>query len=95
MKEVDTFVTVENVSYLLCDRNTFTTAKHLHSTFLCDILYKKSFHLRTKQQCEQNVEVKKRYMCNKMISSKHEKELLFWKFALLNAYINIYNIEQM
>ena len=29
-----------------------------------------------------------------MRSSKHENELFLWKITLLNAYINIYNIEQ-
>ena len=31
------FVTAENVFYPLCDRNKFTTSKHLHSTFFCAI----------------------------------------------------------
>ena len=30
-----------------------------------------------------------------MRSSKHENDLFFWKFTLLNVYMNIYNIEQM
>ena len=29
-----------------------------------------------------------------MRGSKHENEIFFWKFTLLNAYTNIYNIEQ-
>ena len=30
-----------------------------------------------------------------MRSSKHENDLFFWKFTLLNVYMNIHNIEQM
>ena len=30
-----------------------------------------------------------------MRRSKHENDLFFWKFTLLNVYMNIYNIEQM
>ena len=42
-----------------------------------------------------SVIIKRRYMSNKIRSSKYEKELFFWKFTLLNAYKNIYNIEQI
>ena len=60
MKEVDTFVTVENVSYLLCDRNTFTTAKHLHSTFLC-VIYstKKAFTYGQNNSANKMLKLKK------------------------------------
>ena len=85
-KRIDTYVTAENVFILFYDRNIFTTANHLHSTFLV------WYTLKTKLLVIEKAILRAKLRSKKKI---HENELFFWKFALLNEYLKVCNIEQI
>ena len=83
------FCDSRNFFYPFCDRSIFT------STFLCDKLYKNKAFSYWKSTTENKTKkVRRRCMCNKMRSSKHNNELFFLKFTLLNGYIIICNSVQ-